>query len=230
MDIKYCLITKDQERSKNLENILKTQNYEVYFAPLFDVKYQAPEFTSLEFGAVIVTSANAIKALNSLNIDKEIEIFSVGKITTLELQEVGFKNIKTAPNQNANSLKELIISDYKLNKKLLYLCGDKITLDFQKELFDFGINVEKYVSYKTSPNTEIKPEIANIRFDYILVFSKYSAQIFLKLTNENKQLKDNFKLAKILCLSNKIADEFKNSDFKNIGNFSELEILKKHYL
>ncbi|MBL6664239.1 MAG: uroporphyrinogen-III synthase [Rickettsiales bacterium] len=230
MNGKKILITKDQKRSKNLEGILKKYHYHVHFSPLFDVKYLNNTITDQDFGAVIVTSAIVVAPLTEISLDKNIRIFSVGKFTTLELKNAGFTNIKTAPNQDANSLKELVISDYKENKEILYLCGDKITLDFKRELAEFNIKVRQYVSYQTNPRTEINKDICGVTFDYILIFSKNSAKIFLNLVNQNQELKDNFKLAKILCLSNKIADEFQNSDFKNISNFSELDILQKHYL
>ena len=227
---KKFLITKDRERSQNLEKLLQDHQCQLYFAPLFEVSYLENVIEKKDFGAVIVTSANAVSSLTKMHLDKKITVFSVGKITTLELENAGFSNVKTAPNQDAASLKELIIAKYKQDKELLYLCGDKITLDFQKELEVVNMKVQKYVSYQTTPKTEITPDIAAIKCDYILIFSKYSAQLFLELSAKNVELKANFKLAKILCLSNKIADEFQNSDFQNIGNFSELDVLKKYYL
>lgn len=226
---KNFLITKDQERSKKLEEILKREKNNLFFAPLFDIHYLKNKISRVDFGAIIITSANAIKSLIDLNIDKNIEIFSVGNMTSCELQEAGFDNIKTAKNQDALSLKELVIENYQKDLPILYLCGDKITLDFQKELRAVNIEVEKYVSYRTKKKNTLCPKLAHLNFDYILIFSKYSAQIFLEIVAQDEQLKNNFKLAKILCLSNKIADEFKNSDFKNIGNFHTLNILKEHY-
>jgi len=227
--LKYSLITKERERSEALEDMLKKNCHEVYFAPLFEIEYFEPIDKMFDFGAIIITSSNSIKSLIDLNIDKNTEIFSVGKITSLDLRKAGFNNVKTAINQDAQSLKELIRANYNKEEAILYICAQKVTMDFPKELARFNIKVEKYVSYKANPRNNIDGNLKEVRFDFILVFSSRSANIFIELTNRDPELKEKFKLAKILCLSNKIADEFKNSDFKNIGNFQESEILKEYY-
>ena len=229
MTLKYCLITKERERSMALEDILKKDCQEVHFAPLFEIEYFEPYDIMFDYGAIIITSSNSIKSLIDLNIDKDIEIFSVGKITSFDLRRAGFNNIKTSLGQDAQSLKELISESYNKEEAILYICAQEVTMDFKKELAFFDIQVEKYVSYKINPKTNLDGNLRKIKFDHILIFSRRSAKIFLELTQLDLKLKDKFKLAKILCLSNKIADEFKNSDFKNIGNFQESEILKEYY-
>jgi len=225
----FTLITKDQQRSLDLARMLESNGHKTHFAPLFDIEYLEVNIESFDFGAVIITSSNAIKSLTDLNLNKDIEIFSVGTITGLDLRRAGFNNIKTAPDQDASSLRELIKSDYNKEQKILYICAEQVTMDFQEELAQLNIEVEKHVSYRITPKERLDNNLGESKLDYILVFSSRSARILLELVRQDSKLKEKFKLAKILCLSNKIAGEFRNSDFKKIGNFQELEILKEHY-
>ena len=226
---KKFLITRQYSRAKELSHFLQENNHQTNYLPLFNVNTVKLGIDIEEFNAVIISSVNAIEALSKLNIRLNIIIYCVGRITAIELRKRGFNNIKIAKSQNAKSLKELIIYSHDPKDKILYLCAPNITLDFTEELKKYNILVKKYIAYNIKPIKIAQEDFSNIMLDYILIFSSNSAKLFLNLVNKNKSLKNTFLSAKILCLSDKIIAEFKDSDFKKIEHFAQNEILKQYY-
>ena len=60
---------------------------------------------------IIFTSANAIKFLDTKEINKNIKCFCVGLATEKKAKSVGFQNTITAEG-NVRNLKELILQNY----------------------------------------------------------------------------------------------------------------------
>lgn len=232
MTSKKILITRQYSRSKELSKLIEEVGHQPYFLELFKVvnseaiKHQ--DQLANNFKAVIITSANAINCLISLNFKKNIKIYSIGNITTKKLQAAGFNNILTSKPQNAKALEKLIIDNHK-SGEILHLQGPKITLDFSVSLAQKNIKVSKQLAYQIKPITKLQHNLANIDFDYVLIFSNNSAKIFLNLVNQDSNLKQQLVKAKILCFSTKIIAEFKKSDFKNIALFQDINFLKSYY-
>ena len=137
-----------------------------------------------------------------------------------------------AKTNSATGLKDLILEDINPKDVLLYFCGELISLDLQEEFAKYDIKLEKIISYRIKPlknfsHSFIK-EVEDHHFDFILLYSKNSAKIFLDLIAQSNffELLSN---SKILCLSQNILDFVQKSGFKNSSTFAQIEILKKFY-
>ena len=132
------------------EMILKFQSlgHEISHMPLINVEsknYESLNFS--DFSGVIFTSANAIKFFNLRLIDKKIICFCVGSATEKKAKSVGFQNIFCADG-NVNNLKQLILSNFNSSDgKLLYVSGEIISNELDKELISEGYNVKRIVNY-----------------------------------------------------------------------------------
>ena len=144
----HILLTRPLEDCHEI--ILKFQSlgHEISHMPLINVEsknYESLNFS--DFSGVIFTSANAIKFFNLRLIDKKIICFCVGSATEKKAKSVGFQNIFCADG-NVNNLKELILSNFNFSDgKLLYVSGEIISNELDKELISEGYNVKRIVNY-----------------------------------------------------------------------------------
>ena len=136
------------------EMILKFQSlgHEISHLPLINIeglKYEAPNY--LEFKAIIFTSTNAVKFLDIKNIDKKLKCFCVGNATEKKARSAGFQNVFAAEG-NVSNLKELILQNFKPSEgKLIYISGEIISSDLDKELISNGYTIERLINYRANP-------------------------------------------------------------------------------
>ena len=135
------------------EMILKFQSlgHEISHLPLINIeglKYEAPNYS--EFKGIIFTSSNAIKFLDIKNIDKKLKCFCVGNATEKKARSAGFQNVFAAEG-NVNNLKELILQNFKSSEgKLIYISGEIISSDLDKELISSGYTIERLINYRAN--------------------------------------------------------------------------------
>jgi uroporphyrinogen-III synthase len=233
--MKSVLITRPKNQSQEISQFLEKQGFSAFIEPLFLIEKidSRIKFSDEKVSAVIITSSNACEALIDYDLSKEVKVFAVGKKTAQKLQEKGFKNIHISHENSADDLKNLIIETH--NNKLgliLYFHGSITSLDFEKELQDFGFKVKKILAYKTHEVENFSPEFLrfslNKPFDHVLIFSQNSAKIFEKLARKHNLL-EYFKGSQLVCLSEKILFDVKNFGFQNSITFKQFPILNKFY-
>ena len=87
----------------------KSLGHQVSHLPLLSIdKLDYKVINLLNCKGIIFTSANAVKFLDTKNIDKKIICFCVGSATEKKARSVGFQNVFAADG-NVNNLKELIL-------------------------------------------------------------------------------------------------------------------------
>jgi len=223
--MKRILITRPKNQARELVKFLEEQKIKTFVEPLFVVEESEIKKISDEFSAVIITSINACHALLKSGVSKEIKIFTIGKKTAQKIQENGFKNIILSPENSVNSLMDLIKEN---QGRILYLRGEKISLDLAKEFK----NISEIIVYKICENKFFSPQLLEFcqknSFDEILLFSQNSAEIFYKLAKKHNLL-EYFQGCQIVCLSEKILDNVSKFGFKNVKTFSANPILKNFY-
>lgn len=231
------LLTRSINQSQELHAILENAGFNVISESLFTVKkHEIETLDCRNASAAIITSANACELLINSKLPQDAKIFAVGKKTAHDLIAAGFSHIKLAPEMSAQSLKNLILdSDCDKNGKIFYFHGSHITLDFKKELKEF--NISNVLAYHTEEKVKLSDKLLEFRqnnqtFDYILLFSRNSADIFNKLArkhNRKHNMLEYFRDARILCFSQKILDDVRDFGFTNSATFADLPILKKFY-
>ena len=176
-----------------------------------------------KYDAFIFTSANAIRSLKLLNTDKNKLCFCVGAITEKIVRQQGYNNTISAGG-TVNALKNIIInSDYLDKKKILaYICGDNIASDLDFELQKEGFQIEKIVSYTSEKIQELNEDtnklIKNHPPDIIFVYSKRSAESFIDLAKKYS-LNGLMTGSRVMCISEKVLNVFKEAGWKNLGTF-----------
>jgi uroporphyrinogen-III synthase len=184
-----------------------------------------------EYDAFVFTSSNAIRNLNVINQNKTKLCFCVGSITEKLARQKGYNNTISAGG-TVNALKNLIISSNQINKKskIAYFCGDYIFYDLETELKREGISLNKIINYTSEKITDLNEEnkkiISNHPPDIIFVYSTRSAQSFITIV-KNYSLHPLMTESKVMCISNKVLNEFKKAGWKKLEIFEPgSELLK----
>ena len=181
----HILLTRPLEDCS--EMIIKFQSLgnKVSHLPLLKIdKIDYSEINFLDFKAIIFTSANAVKFLDNKTIDKKTLCFCVGNATENKARSIGFQNVIAAEG-NVENLKELILRNFdKKDGKIIYVSGETISIDLDKNLIKEGYEVKRIINYKTIHNEnfdenfvkELKLDVPEI----VYVYSQNSASSFLK--------------------------------------------------
>ncbi|MDA7473215.1 uroporphyrinogen-III synthase [Candidatus Pelagibacter ubique] len=208
------------------EMILKFQSlgHEISHLPLINIeglKYEAPNYS--EFKVIIFTSANAVKFLDIKNIDKKLKCFCVGSATEKKARSVGFQNVFAAEG-NVSNLKELILQNFKPSDgKLIYISGEIISSDLDKELISSGYTIERLINYRASPIEKydesfiekLKLKMPEITY----IYSQNSAINFLKVI-KNYQLETLWMNTNLMCIGEKTSSILNEIKWKKIFLFN----------
>ena len=208
------------------EMILKFQSlgHEISHLPLINIeglKYEAPNYS--EFKAIIFTSANAVKFLDIKNIDKKLKCFCVGSATEKKARSVGFQNVFAAEG-NVSNLKELILQNFKPSDgKLIYISGEIISSDLDKELISSGYTIERLINYRANPIEKydesfiekLKLKMPEITY----IYSQNSAINFLKVI-KNYKLETLWMNTNLMCIGEKTSSILNEIKWKKIFLFN----------
>ena len=220
----HILLTRPLEDCS--EMILKFQSlgHQVSHLPLIRIeKVNYEEINFSEYGGIVFTSANAIKFLNTVKLDKNIKCFSVGKATEYKARSVGFQNTIAAEG-NVTNLKELIIQSYESkNKELLYVSGETISVDLDQQLLSEGFRVKRIINYRVDHNQKFDEKFVNeLKLnmpDMVYVYSQNSASSFLNFIKiyqtENLWMNTN-----LMCIGEKTSSILNEIKWKKIFLFN----------
>ena len=220
----HILLTRPLEDCLEMIMKFKSLGHQVSHLPLLTIgKMDYEEIKFSDYGGIIFTSANAIKFLDLNKLDKKILCFCVGGITEKKARTAGFQNTISAEG-NVSNLKELILQNYEIkDKPLLYISGEKISVDLDKQLSNEGYNVKRIINYRVSHNqkfdeTFIKELKINMP-DIIYVYSQNSASSLLNFIKiyqtENLWMDTN-----LMCIGEKTSTILNEIKWKKIFLFN----------
>ena len=212
----HILLTRPLEDCSEL--ILKFQSlgHQVSHLPLLKIdKVKYDEINFEDYKGIIFTSANAIKFLDIKKIDKKILCFCVGNATEKKARSIGFQNVISAEG-NVENLKELVLQNFDLkDRKLVYVSGETISEDLDRQLIKEGYDIKRIVNYQTCHNEKFDENFVKLLNknmpDIVYVYSQNSALSFLKFTKLYK-LEKFWMNTNLMCLGEKtsaILNEFK---------------------
>ena len=220
----HILLTRPLEDSQELILRFKELGHNVSHLPL--IKIEKKNYENLNFSdykGIIFTSSNSIKYLDLKLIDKKINCFCVGAATEKIVKQNGFQNIFCADG-NVNNLKEIILQNFDKKKgKLLYVSGETISSNLDKDLISEGYSIKRLINYKVLPNEKFDPnfmkELKSSMPDIVYVYSQNSALSllnFIKIYHiENQWMNTN-----LMCLGEKTSSILNEIKWKKIFLFN----------
>ncbi|WP_448040346.1 uroporphyrinogen-III synthase [Bradyrhizobium liaoningense] len=185
------LVTRPHPDNEATAEGLRARGHAVLLAPA--LKFEPVAFhdeSEAPYGAVLVTSANAIRAiapqLPELGL-QELPLFAVGEHTAAAAREAGFAEVIVAGG-DAASLRDKVVQSARgkvLKKKstLLYLAGADLSRDLGDELGAEGFRVVTQTTYRMAPVKHLPREVcegfAAHGVEAVLHYSRRSARAFL---------------------------------------------------
>jgi uroporphyrinogen-III synthase len=142
------------------------------------------------YGAVIVTSANALRAIEpQLDGSRllKLPLFAVGQHTASAARDAGFDQV-IAARGDASALRDLVLESVKAKRlkrasTLLYLAGADLARDLAGELSEKGLTVVTHTTYRMLPTSSLPREVCDAfvanQIEAVLHYSRRSARAFL---------------------------------------------------
>jgi uroporphyrinogen-III synthase len=186
------LVTRPHPEDETTASALRARGYEVLRAPV--LRFEPVAFSDDEdgqYGAVIVTSANALRGLTPQLANSKLlklPLFAVGEHTASAARDVGFEIVISA-NGDAGTLRDLVLATVKTRKlhktsPLLYFAGADLARDIAGELGTRGFTVVTHTTYRMSPVPGLPREtceaFAANRVEAVLHYSRRSARAFVE--------------------------------------------------
>ena len=220
----HILLTRQLESCSDLIFKFKELGHVVSHLPLLIIeKVSYDQKLIKDCKSIIFTSANAIKFLETKEINKNIKCFCVGLATEKKAKSVGFQNIIAAEG-NVRNLKELILQNFDTSDgNMVYVSGEIISSDLDQQLIDVGYSLKRLVNYKTNYNKiyddnfveRLRKNIPNI----IYIYSYNSALSFLNFI-KNERLEDLWMGTNLMCMGEKTSSILNEIKWKKIFLFN----------
>jgi len=185
------LVTRAHPDDEITAAALRARGFEVLRAPM--LRFEPVAFhddMDARYGAVIVTSANALRGIGAhLKGHRllELPLFAVGEHTAAAARRAGFTHVIPA-NGDAGSLRDLVLASVKAKQltkasTLLYLAGADLARDLASELGERGFRVVTQTTYRMVPVTSLPREACDAfaanQVEAVLHYSQRSARAFL---------------------------------------------------
>jgi uroporphyrinogen-III synthase len=185
------LVTRPQPDSETTAAALRAKGFGVLLAPM--LRFEALAFhddADARYGAVIVSSANALRAIEADLAGSRLltlPLFAVGERSAAAARHAGFRDVAMADG-NAAALRDLVVASVrgKTLKKastLLYLAGADLAGDLAGELGERGFSVVTHTTYRMIPVLSLPQQavdgFAANRIEAVLHYSRRSARAFL---------------------------------------------------
>jgi len=220
----HILLTRPLEDCSEMIIKFQSLGHQVSHLPLLSVeKIVYDEINFTDYNGIIFTSANAVKFLNLNEINKTIKCFCVGEATEKKARSLGFQNT-IAAGGNVSNLKELVLQNYNSSTgKLLYVSGEKISVDLDQQLLKEGYSIERIINYKVNHNKnfnnqfvkELKKNMPNM----VYIYSQNSAQSFLNFIKFHR-LEGFCKDTNLMCIGEKTSSILNEIKWKKIFLFN----------
>ena len=220
----HILLTRQLEDCSTLISLFSELGHVVSHIPLLNIeKVLYDPKVILGCRGLIFTSANAIKFLDTKEIDKNIKCFCVGLATEKKAKNIGFQNIISAEG-NVRNLKELILQNFDpLDGDLVYVSGEIISSDLDQQLINEGYSIKRLINYKAHHNNNFDhkfiEKLKNNIPDIVYVYSFNSAVIFLNFI-KNEGIESLWMNTNLMCMSEKTSSILNEIKWKKIFLFN----------
>ncbi|MCO4317421.1 uroporphyrinogen-III synthase [Phyllobacterium sp. 21LDTY02-6] len=217
--LKTVLVTRPEPGATRTAERLQRRGYQPIVLPLTSIEAIACELPGLDFDAVAVTSANALRHAppDMLARLTHLPLFAVGEATADEGRKAGFGTV-TEGAGDGEQLAAVLREELPRGARIAYLTGRVRTAEFERlvmagerqmiavELYD-----TKFITYQEN---DIRSIFKDIVLDFCLVYSAKGGEALVELV---RRAAGPFSNTKFLCLSEKIATILNANGLTKIG-------------
>jgi len=208
------LITRPREDAEPLAAALAERGIEAVLEPLMSIAdvagaAGAPEMDMDGVQALLITSANGIRAFSRHESRRDIAVFAVGDASARAAADLGFDDVRSAAG-DVDALAALVRDELDPGRgALLHIAGTHVAGDLSGKLEAAGFEVRRRVLYRATAAEHLSPEtVSELKagtLDGVLLFSPRTAGLFVKLAAA-AGLEGACQSLVAYCLSQAVAD------------------------
>lgn len=217
------LITRAQEDAAPLAALLASHGIETQTDPLLSIEMTAgPALDLAGVQALLMTSANGVRAFCQRNPERRIAVYAVGDATAREARNQGFSQIESAAG-DVQSLAGLVRRSLPADGgSLLHCAGSKTAGDLAGDLSAAGYSYRREVLYRAQASRRLHPDtVASLqagKLDGVLLYSPRTARIFRNgLQQQPDGLAPSLASVTAYCLSPAVAGEIDDLPWKSVA-------------
>jgi uroporphyrinogen-III synthase len=201
------LVTRPQPDGERTGAALRARGHEVVLAPLLRVEAIDCDIADAAYGAVLMTSANAARALASHPRLAALPALAVGRRTAEAARAAGFRDVRSADGDKADLAALVRTQCAGAGGPVIYLAGEDRAGEL--DLAACGVPVVTAVVYRAVKADRFPPALAAMlcagELDGVLHFSQRSAQAYLACASRGGLL-DQALVPVHFCLSRRVAE------------------------
>jgi uroporphyrinogen-III synthase len=214
------LVTRPGEDGTALAEILGARGIESIIEPLLTIKQI--EGPALELGnvqALLLTSANGVRALARRTERRDIPVYAVGDATATTARSSGFVQVHSAAG-NVETLVELVTEMLKPKAgPLLHIAGSAVAGDLIALVEAAGFECTREVLYEAVVERSLMSStiaaIKDAHIDIVTLYSPRSAEIFVELVRKARLVRSCQNII-ALCLSQAVADKISELHWQEV--------------
>ena len=204
------LITRPGEDGTALAEVLEARGIETVIEPLLAIKYiDGPALDVDGVQALLLTSANGVRALSRRTGHRDIPVYAVGDSTATTARKAGFVQVHSA----AGNVETLVgLAKEILNPKdgaLLHIAGSEVAGDLLGLIELAGFECTREVLYEAIAERSLKTStivsLKDRKIDAVSLYSPRSAEKFVELIRKARLVRSCQRITAI-CLSKAVAD------------------------
>ncbi|MBT7266177.1 MAG: hypothetical protein HN884_04845 [Rhodospirillaceae bacterium] len=205
------LVTRPGEDGTALAEILGARGIETVIEPLLTIKQiEGPALDLDTVQAILLTSANGVRAFARRTDQRDIPIFAVGDATATTARSSGFGQVHSAAG-NVETLAELVKEMLKPEEgSLLHIAGSSVAGDLIGLIEAAGFKCAREILYEAVQERSLTSStialLKDNHIDAITLYSPRSAEILVELIRKARVVRSCQQIVAI-CLSQAVADK-----------------------
>jgi uroporphyrinogen-III synthase len=214
------LVTRPTGDAEETAARLIALGHELVKAPLLEIKFRAGGEIVLDgVQAILITSANAVRALAQRTARRDLRVLAVGEQSAETAHALGFRNVDHAGG-DAVALANLAVAT--LSPKggaLVHISGSETRGNLAEKLAASGFALRSEIIYDAlaaeTLSAEVQAALAQGKLAGALFYSPRTARIFVDLVSKLK-LENACAALDAFCISQATASELRGLAFRNI--------------
>ena len=216
--MKLALIIRPLRDALPLAKSLKSKGVEPYLCPLYHPRFlSVPPLKNPQ--ALILTSKNALRALEGREDMKKIPLYAVGDETAQLARDMGFSKVISASGTSQELIQSVLQMAHPKAGILWHLSGEIVKGNIVETLNGQGFEAKQHIVYHIEPVKEIPASLLfhlqNQRLTHVLFFSSHTTLLFVNHLKMNGLEKLVCQM-KAICLSQAVALKASTLTWKEI--------------
>lgn len=220
----HLIVTRPRADADKLKSRLEANGHTATVAPLLTIRNDdKATIPDTDWQAIAVTSANALTALSSIAIPKNLKavpVYAVGPASARLADDLGFTDVRQAAGDMI-ALQDLMKQQLQPGRApILYLTGKVRSGDLAADLGADGFTVERVELYEAVAAAQLpsraRQAIRSGKADGVLLYSARTADTWLQLIEQSGLQVAAARLTHF-CLSQAVAEKIRSGLDRNVS-------------